>query len=143
MQTCPRAALVRGKAEKSAIFQKAVPKTSFFQPRGVPVVPPAPKVCAGAHSSRSRAVQAIESSSQGRQVLEHGNTVTSDGDAGDGADDVVAGGEVMLNQRTSNTATPKPKGGKQLMPKAKPKPKPPGRPRPQSADPQQTKLSFK
>ena len=125
------------------ILQKAVPKTSFFQPRGVPVVPLAPKGYAGAHSSDSRAGQAIESSSQGRQVLVHGNTVTSDGDAGDEVDDVVAGGKVVPNQRTSNTATPKTKGGKQLMPKAKPKPKPPGRPRPQGVDPQQTKLSFK
>ena len=125
------------------VIQKAVPKTSFFQPRGAPVVPPEPKALAPAHSGSSRVLKAVESSNQGRHAFVHGNTSTSDGDAGDGAGDDVAGGEVVPNQRTSNKATPKTKGAKQLVPKAKPKPKTPGRPRPQSADPQQTRLTFK
>ena len=125
------------------VIQKAVPKTSFFQQRGTPVVPPEPQARAPAHSGSSRVSQVAESSNQGRQAVVHGHTFTSDGDAGDEVGEDVTGGGVVPNQRTSNKATPKPKGGKQPVPKAKPKPKAPGRPRPQGTEPQQTRLSFK
>ena len=125
------------------VIQKAVPKTSFFQPRGAPLVPPEPQARAPAHFGSSGVLQAAESSNQGRHAVVHGNTLTSDGDAGDEVGETVAGDGVVPNQRTSDKATPKTKGGKQPVPKAKPKPKTPGKTRPQSADPQQTRLTFK
>ena len=109
--------------------------TSFFQPRGAPSVPPEPQARAPAHSGSSWVLQAAESSNQGSHAVVHASTLTSDGDAGDDVGEDVAGGGVVPNQSTSDKATPKNKGGKQPVPKAKPKPKTPGRARPKSADP--------
>ena len=125
------------------VIQKTVPKTSFFQRRGAPVVSPEYQARAPAQSGSSEVLQTAVSSNQGRHAVVHGDTLTSDGDAGDEVGEDVAGGGVVPNQRTSDKPPPKTKGGKQPVPKAKPKPKAPGRARPQSADPQQTKLTFK
>ena len=125
------------------VIQKAVPKTSFFQPRSAPSVSPVPQASAPAQSGSSGVRQEAESSNQGRHAVVHGSTLTSNGDAGDDVGEDVAGGGVVPNQSTSDQANPKPKTGKQPVPKAKPKPKAPGRARPKGAEPQQTKLSFK
>ena len=125
------------------VIKKAVPKTSFFQTRGAPVVSPDNQARTPVISGSSEVLQTAVSRNQGRQAVVHGDTLTSDGDAGDEVGEDVAGGGVVPNQRTSDKPPPNTKGGKQPVPKAKPKPKAPGRARPQSADPQQTKLTFK
>ena len=125
------------------IIQKAVPKTSFFQPRGAPSVSPEHQALAPAQPRSSGVLQAAASSTQGRHAGEHEHTLASDGDAGDDVGEGLAGGGVVPNQRTSDKAEPKTKGDKQPVAKAKPKPKAPGRARPQSADPKQSRLTFK
>ena len=108
-----------------------------------PVVSPENQARTPVISGSSEVLQTAVSRNQGRQAVVHGDTLTSDGDAGDEVGEDVAGGGVVPNQRTSDKPPPNTKGGKQPVPKAKPKPKAPGRARPQSADPQQTKLTFK
>ena len=125
------------------IIQKAVPKTSFFQPRVASSAPTYPQACAPAPSDSSGVRQEAEYSDPCRPAVVHVSTTTSSADAGDDVDEDVAGERVVPNQCTSDKANSKPKGGKQQVPKAKPKPKTPGRARPKGAEPQQTKLSFK